>query len=364
MRNIAGLLLMTAVAAGATGCTQVNYTSPDRYERGLVVCLSGAGGMMGECDRLRDGLAAGGVDRALEVYEWSVGEVLSDQASVEANHHKAALLARRIETYLHEYSGRPVHLVGVSAGTGLVVWAIEALTGDDKITGGVLISSSLDTQYDLTRALERVTDRLYAFTSVADTVLSLGVSVAGTVDRGGGLAGGLFGFSPPDNAPDATRALYRERFTQIAWWPGDVILGHIGDHLGATNPTFVRARIAPLVLGRRPENGAGKPPVQEAVKAKERPVVAAATVPPVASGDAAGQRPAPLARRAERTETPGDAAKPATVGIPQVEDAKRPESPRRPPSKDKARFIDWKVGGGSSRTIDESQFMAEPGRMP
>jgi len=352
MRNIAGLLLMTAVAAGATGCTQVNYTSPDRYERGLVVVLSGAGGMMGECDRLRDGLAAGGVDRALEVYEWSVGGVLLDQASVEANHHKAALLARRIETYLHEYSGRPVHLVGVSAGTGLVVWAIEALTGDDKITGGVLISSSLDTQYDLTRALERVTDRLYAFTSVADTVLSLGVSVAGTVDRGGGLAGGLFGFSPPDNAPEATRALYRERFTQIAWWPGDVILGHIGDHLGATNPTFVRARIAPLVLGRRPENGAGKPPVQEAVKAKERPVPeGGAGVPPVASGDAAGSSSEP-------------AAKPATVGIPQVEDVKRPESPRRPPSKDKARFIDWKVGGGSSRTIDESQFMAEPGRLP
>ncbi|MCX5671638.1 MAG: hypothetical protein NTU94_10010 [Planctomycetota bacterium] len=307
MRNIAGLLLMTAVAAGATGCTQVNYTSPDRYERGLVVVLSGAGGMMGECDRLRDGLAAGGVDRALEVYEWSAGEVLSDQASVEANHHKAALLARRIETYLHEYSGRPVHLVGVSAGTGLAVWAIEALTGNDKITGGVLISSSLLAQYDLTRALDRVTDRLYAFTSVADTVLSLGVSVAGTVDRG----------------------------------------------VGATNPTFVRARIAPLVLGRRPENGAGKPPVQEAVKAKERPVVAAATaaVPPVASGDAAVSSSEP-------------AAKPATVGIPQVEDVKRPESPRRPPSKDKARFIDWKVGGGSSRTIDESQFMAEPGRLP
>jgi hypothetical protein len=91
-------------------------------------------------------------------------------------------------------------------------------------------------------------------------------------------------------------------------------------------------------------------------------------VPQVAAGDSPRSRVSRRSRGglgdAERTETPGDAAKPATVGIPQVEDVKRPESPRRPPSKDKARFIDWKVGGGSSRTIDESQFMAEPGRLP
>jgi len=305
MRSIAGLLFMATAAAATVGCAQANYyTAPDRYERGLVVCLSGAGGMTGECDRIRDGLNAGGVDRALEVFEWSQGGVLEDQASVELNRRKAAELARRIDTYLSEHRGRPVHLVGLSAGTGLVVWAMEALADDDKITGAILLSSSLDTKYDLTRALERVTDHLYAFTSVADTILSLGVTMAGTVDRGGTLAGGLVGFSPPDTAPEQTRTLYKERLTQIAWWPGDMLLGHMGDHLGPTNPAFVRARIAPLVLGKKPETASGQAAGAEAVKAGRRrahAVVAAASPPRSSSEPAAGAAGDPKSRIPRRS---------------------------------------------------------------
>jgi len=250
MRTSTGLALVAALAAAATGCSQVHYTSTERYDRGLVVCLSGAGGMMGECDRIRDGLASGGVDRAIEIFDWSTGEVLSDQLSVADNRRKAAQLSRRIESYERDYPGRPVHVVGVSAGTGLTVWAIEDLADDVKITGAVLIASSLDTKYDLSKALARITDHLYSFSSVADTINSLGVTWAGTVDRGGHLAGGLVGFSPPDNASDEAKALYKDKLVQIGWWPGDVILGHLGDHLGATNPNFVRLRIAPLVLGQ------------------------------------------------------------------------------------------------------------------
>ena len=35
--------------------------------------LSGAGGMMGECDRLRDGLKQAGVRRPIETFHWSRG---------------------------------------------------------------------------------------------------------------------------------------------------------------------------------------------------------------------------------------------------------------------------------------------------
>jgi len=333
----AGLLLVAATAAVATGCARNNYTSPDRYERGLVVCLSGAGGMMGECRRIRQGLDAGGVNRAIEIFEWSGGEVLTDQASVAENHRKAAQLARRIEAYLHEYSGRPVHLVGLSAGTGLLVWAMEDLAGDGKITGAILLSSSLDSRYDLTRALERVTDGVYSFSSVFDTILSLGVALAGTVDRGGGLAGGLFGFSVPDNASENTRTLYKERFTQIAWRPGDMILGHIGDHLGATNPVFVRTRIAPLVLGRKPEVN------PEVVKVGPSP----------AEGLRPSGGPPAEGAQADRTDA---AAKPPT---PDAAGAGNPATPE-----DKKRFVDWNIGAGPGRSIEESQFLAEPGRLP
>ncbi|MBM4016835.1 MAG: hypothetical protein FJ288_00680 [Planctomycetes bacterium] len=330
-------------AALAAGCGQVNYTSPERYERGLVVCLSGAGGMMGECDRIREGLDSGGVDRAIEIFDWSRGEVFADQVSVEGNRRIAANLARHVEAYAQGHPGRPVHLVGISAGTGLIVWALEALQDGFQVDGAVILASSLDTRYDLSKSLARVRDRIWSFSSVADTVLSLGVTWAGTVDRGGGLAGGLVGFSPPDGAPDEAKTLYRDKLAQVPWWPGDVILGHLGDHLGATNPTFVRVRIAPLVLGKEPpKNG---PPAAP----KAQPGAAAPKPPALPGGNT--QPPAlPGARRffgwlvrpsATAGEAASSAAPPATGRRP------RPDrTPSAPPA------------------IDESVFFSETGRLP
>jgi pimeloyl-ACP methyl ester carboxylesterase len=342
MRTVVGLLLAGGALAVAAGCAEVNYTSAERYERGLVVCLGGAGGMMMECDRVREGLASGGVDRAIEIFEWSRGGVIADQADVAENRRRAGQLARRIEAYLQEFRGRPVHLVGVSAGTGLVVWALEELDGDDKVTGAVLISSSLDTKYDLTRALDRVTDHLYSFSSVADTVLSLGVTWTGTVDRNGGLAAGLFGFSMPDNAPEHSREVYKDKLAQIGWWPGDMILGHLGDHLGATSPLFVRARISPMILGRKPERTGAPEPVK-ADEPKALPV----------SGRLAEGRRTDLMRRDWRAAAAAAAPAPETR-----------KADRRAAKEDKPRFFDWNVGGGANRPVDESQFFTESGRLP
>jgi pimeloyl-ACP methyl ester carboxylesterase len=347
MRTFAGLLLTVVLLS--VGCGKSDFTSVGRYEHGLVVCLGGAGGFTGECDRIRDGLQAAGVNRAIEVFEWSQGGVLEDQGDVKANRNKAGQLARRIEAYLGEYPERPVHLVGVSAGTGLVIWALEDLIEGDKVTGAILISSSLDAKYDLTRALERVTDRIFSFGSVVDTVLSLGVTWAGTVDRGGGIAGGWLGFSPPDNASEHARTLYREKLTQIGWWPGDVILGHAGDHLGATNPAFVRARIAPLVLGREPSPpGPGAP-----VRANEG-------------------RPAGVSRLADarRPEADAPAAQP-----PKRREAKSPHPPKAEKTKsgqeDKGRFVNWNIGAAATKAatpqtpcIEDEELFAEPGRLP
>ncbi|MCX5682575.1 MAG: hypothetical protein NT049_02685, partial [Planctomycetota bacterium] len=269
-------------AALAAGCGKGNYTSPERYDRGLVVCLSGAGDMVGECARMRDGLNSGGVDHAIEVFDWSRGDVLSDQVSVESNRRMGATLARRLESYMIEHPGRPVHLLGISAGTGLIVWALEDLQEGFKVDDAIIMASSLDTRYDLTKALTTVKGRLYSFFSVTDTILSLGVTVTGTVDRKGALAGGLVGFGVPGGATDETKALYHEKLKQIGWWPGDVVLGHMGDHLGASSATFVRVKIAPIVLGKESAKSEGE---IAAKTAKE----SATPAPP--AGAAKGGRP-------------------------------------------------------------------------
>jgi len=318
--------MLVLVAALATGCSQVNYTSPERYDRGLVVCLSGAGGMVGECDRMRDGLASGGVDRAIEVFDWSRGDVLSDQVSVESNRRMAGTLARRLESYMTEHPGRPVHLMGISAGTGLVVWALEDLQQGFQAEGAVLMASSLDTKYNLGPALAKVRDHIYSFGSPVDPVLSLGVTVAGTVDRGGGLGGGLVGFSPPATASDADKNAYKQKLSLVTWWPGDWVLGNTGTHLGSTSPAFVRVKIAPLIMGK-------EPPKTEAEGAPKG----------AQSGRSEKQRFYGWRVRPSAAESAS--ARPAASG--QQAAARKPHA--SPPAPEK---------------IDESAFFAETGRLP
>jgi len=383
-RAVALAAVLLAVAQ-ATGCGQANsYTSPQRYEQGLVVCLSGAGGMMGECERIREGLAAGGVDRAIEIFDWSRGDVLSDQASVEGNRRIAADLARHVECYLANHPGKPVHLVGLSAGTGIVVWALEELQEGLQVEGAVILASSLDTKYDLAKALARVRDHLWSFNSLADTVLSLGVTWAGTVDRKGGIAGGLVGFSPPDGTPDDAKALYRDRLVQIAWWPGDMVLGHMGDHLGATNPTFVRVRIAPLVMGKEPpkieappaDKTAKAPPPKAAEKWAATVRTDAARTGKPASAKAQPAKPEKqrffgwMVRRSAAAQygraywPAGNAAGPAQPGQAVANQSGDPVRAPGAPSAAGQSSGKGPAGDAAPEEIDESLFFSETGRLP
>jgi len=256
MRTERWIILASLWAVVAGGCARMNRnpadcflpeTDVERYEHGLVVCLSGAGGMMGETGNIRQGLIDGGVECAIEVFDWSTGVVLIDQMDLEANKRKARALARRVEEYQQGYPGRPVHLVGVSAGTGLIVWALEDLAPGCHVESAFLIAPSLWHKYDLSDAMRELEGRLYTFYSPWDPVLALLVPVFGTVDRINGVSGGLGGFSPPDKADGRTKAVYESKLEQIGWESEDAVYGHIGGHLGATQPAYVSARIAPLL---------------------------------------------------------------------------------------------------------------------
>jgi pimeloyl-ACP methyl ester carboxylesterase len=292
MRLAGWIAALIACAAAAGGCGREYRTEADRfvnlsagagYDRGLVVCLSGAGGATGEVDRIRQGLLDGGVACAIEAFEWSTGNVLADQMDLAANREKAAMLARRIEKYQDEHPDCPVHLIGVSAGTGLVVWAVENLDPERPVANVVLVASSLSSRYDLRSALTNVSGCLYCYYSAADLVLGLLVPATGTVDRTGGDSGGLHGFQAPDDADDHAWALYTEKLSQIGWTAADVAYGHIGDHLGGTQPAYVRQYIASVAwarpAGAAPPGSEGSgPAVADATRAN-RTAATAPTAP-------------------------------------------------------------------------------------
>jgi pimeloyl-ACP methyl ester carboxylesterase len=356
MNRTTGLVLaaIVALAAGCGGKTR-NSGNADPYEEGLVVLLSGAGGMMGETDRIRDGLRNAGVRRAIETFRWSRGSVLSDQTGVEANRRKAHELSRRIEAFKDVSPGAPVHLIGVSAGTGLAVWAAEDLEPGVSVTAIILVASSLDTGYDLSKAMRKTQDGIYSFKSMADSVLALGVTWAGTVDRNGGLAGGLVGFGVPWGASEETKQLYKEKLHEIPWWPPDVVYGHVGDHLGATNPAYVKAKIAPIVLGQEPP----RPPTSPE---KEPPVEAVRGDDAAETGTPASEKPSAGPEAKEPTEVEKQVEK--------VREDLKGGADGSKGSGDRSRFHDWRVRRGrrdpdrAVRLPGEAAFFTRPERLP
>ena len=109
----------------------------------------------------------------------------------------------------------PITYMGLSAGTSIVVFSLEQLPANYKVEDVVLFGASTSSTYDLTRALRRVNDKMYVFTSENDSVLKFLVPMSGTADRASGTvpAAGLNGFRLPAGASPATRQLYTKVVT-------------------------------------------------------------------------------------------------------------------------------------------------------
>jgi hypothetical protein len=245
------VLLVTAVA----GCQS---TSPDRQARmprGYIYYCDGAGGggLMNWSGGLRKGLIEGGYPGAGEIFRWNTGlGVVADQdASVEYKRGKARKMAQEATAYTRQYPGAPVTFIGLSAGTSIVVFALEEMPAGTRVDDAVLCGASISSTYNLTRALENLEDKLYVFTSQNDEVLGFLVPIAGTADRAGGdvPSAGLRGFRMPRPASPETRQQYAKVVT-IPWRPEFARLGYRGGHTDVLNSRFVAAYIAPRLMKR------------------------------------------------------------------------------------------------------------------
>jgi pimeloyl-ACP methyl ester carboxylesterase len=159
-----------------------------------------------------------------------------------------------VKAFREKTPGRPVHLIGKSGGTGVIVRALEGLT-DDSVDGVVLIAPALSPDYDLTRALRAVRHEAVVFWSPLDViVLGAGTRIFGTIDRKKGVSAGLVGFRPPRATGDEQRAQYA-KLRQVRWRPAMAPTGYLGGHIGPDSPAFLRKYVVPLL--RAAETPAG-----------------------------------------------------------------------------------------------------------
>lgn len=236
------------------GCGLSPAEQQARVARGFIFYVDGAGGG-GPVSSFGRGVGRGLADAGYSGYgtmfRWQTGlGVAFDQlASVEYKRSRARELARQIAAQRAAHPQAPVTIIALSAGTAIATFALEELPPGCSVERAIYLSGSISATYDLTRALDHVSDRLYVFTSDRDNVLLLLLPILGTADRAKEASDviGVKGVRMPPGISPRTRPQYA-KIVHVPWRPEFVALGHDGGHLGTVSAAFVRAVVAPLVL--------------------------------------------------------------------------------------------------------------------
>jgi len=258
-RYLIGLAFMVLAAGCASKPTGLPQQLPDRATRvhhGYIYYFDGAGGGTARknwAEGVRDGMLLGGYPGAGEMFTWETGEgLMADQdASVKFKRSKALEAAAKIKQHVSEYPGRPLDMLGFSAGTAVAIFALEDLPETIQVNEVVLLGASISEHYDLTKALRRVKGHVYVYTSTHDRMLGFLMPFSGTADRKfDDLGAGITGFTLPKGATAETRRLYAEKIVTIPWTAKLEKDSDYGGHFDNVKMEFIRDHVAPLFTGK------------------------------------------------------------------------------------------------------------------
>jgi pimeloyl-ACP methyl ester carboxylesterase len=349
MRSTLRLLLPLGLGAAllglAAGCNgNDDYLTPERLGNGLVIILPGIEGESEFNHDIRKGLVRAGVSRAMPIHAWGrpipLAGVLINQVDFLGNRLSGGTVARMITAYQDSHPGQPVHVIGHSGGGGVAVFAAEALPEGRQVDGLILLSASISSAYDLTKAAAHCRKGIVNFYNPEDTgLLGVGTIVMGTVDGTHGPSAGLIGF-------DKATARGNEKVFQVRVDGLDAI----GDpHSAATGVSFVAANVAPWVLANAwPANSSfAEAPADPALAREPRQVASsgkpAPTPPPPSAPIAASQdvpRPpaqvtSPAAPSPSTWPSSAPSSAPAAaarrLGLAEAKDLVRKSLPKAPP---------------------------------
>ncbi|MCE5327000.1 MAG: alpha/beta hydrolase [Planctomycetaceae bacterium] len=249
----AAVLLAGATLCGCGGAT--DFSTTGRLDNGLVLILPGIEGESGLNHDIRNGLVAGGVDCAVSIRSW--GRILpppfgalASQVDVIGNRLVSMSIAKDIAAYQDSHPGRPVYVVGHSGGGGIAVFVAENMPEGHKVDGLILLSASISSAYDVTKALEHTHRGILNFYNKDDgMLLGVGTTLFGNVDGIRGPSAGLLSFDlPGEKASAGKREAYKRLFqiqlTQEMSQGGS-------SHTLVTEPGFVSMYIAPWLLSPR-----------------------------------------------------------------------------------------------------------------
>lgn len=237
---MAGVLICLLAAIAQGRCAV-----PDR---GPVVFYLDGAGYYSSSGSVERGLRDGGYTGAFRTHSWSAYLGPAHDHLVTTRMKSVARgLARKIENVRRNDPGGAIHLMGLSAGTAVILSALELLPDDIAVDTVVLFSPSVSAEHDLTKAMRHVRRSLYATCSRQDGILR---ALAINADGKRGPPAGRTGFRLP-RGREETESAYR-RVVNLPWRPSYLAFEWVGGHTSVTNRKFVAAVIAPRVLSAEP----------------------------------------------------------------------------------------------------------------
>ena len=227
-------IIVALVSVGLLAGCATPFGPKAKY--GVTFYAPGAGNFDFGDVGIREGLKRAGYKGQVITVMWTVSFNPAIDQRLGNARLGAVELARKIEQYEDKFPGRPVNVIGLSAGTGVAIWALENLKPGYKVDSVVLLASSLWYRYDARKALAHVKDKIYNYYSPNDPVLAGPMKVFGTIDGVFGQDGaGAVGLHPPGGA---------DRIVNIRWRPEFGRYGYHGGHTDGTSPRFVEKFIA------------------------------------------------------------------------------------------------------------------------
>lgn len=222
-----------------------------RLEHGLIIILPGIEGCSAINDSIAQGLVAGQLPQAVRIIDWRRSGPWNPLhlTTEQHNRRRARDVALMIREYQQEYPGRPVTLIGHSAGAGIALFVLEAMCPGEKIGTVILLAAAVSRTFHVQQLLDRTSRGIWNYYSSLDLpVIGIGTLLLGTMDRRHTISAGALGFRQAGNdpTPSAIPESLGPRLYQVPYRRDMARFWNFGGHFGWTNAAFVREHIAPL----------------------------------------------------------------------------------------------------------------------
>jgi hypothetical protein len=238
-----------AILAVLLMCLVGQAWSGEPRPAGTVFIIGGVGGIDPLQSHAPRVLPAAGVPHRIVVFHWTHGKMhtLKDLQDTPHLLARARELGALVMKTLECEPGRPVYLVGHSAGAALALAAAGELP-PASIKRIILLSPSVSPHFNLCPALRATQCEIVSFHSCRDVLwLGLCTTVLGTSDGVHSCGAGKDGFALPPCCEEEACCLYR-RLVQCSWRVENILHGVSGGHNGACGCRFLAHEIAPWLM--------------------------------------------------------------------------------------------------------------------